>query len=303
MASASTIKGKYVQKVEVTNGVVTAQMASTGVNKEIKGKKLSLWARRQDGSVKWFCGQPVKRDNANAAKDDVTATMNSSNVNKEIQGKKLSLWAKRQDGSVKWFCGQPVKRDAGKADDVTKDDAGKKIDTKHLPSTCRDKSTAVCTKHHAPISNTSKKSAVAGYYLNHGEWPENNTSAGVASSDKIKGKYVQKVEVAKGVVTATMASSNVNKEIKDKKLSLWARRQDGSVKWFCGQPVTRAKAKDADDVTDDAGTDNGGKGKIDTKHLPSTCRDKSSAVCTKHHAPISNTSKKSAVAGYYLNHG
>ncbi|EMT7533495.1 pilin, partial [Neisseria gonorrhoeae] len=71
MASASTIKGKYVQKVEVTNGVVTAQMASTGVNKEIKGKKLSLWARRQDGSVKWFCGQPVKRDNANAAKDDV----------------------------------------------------------------------------------------------------------------------------------------------------------------------------------------------------------------------------------------
>ncbi|ENT0493607.1 pilin, partial [Neisseria gonorrhoeae] len=138
-------------------------MASTGVNKEIKGKKLSLWARRQDGSVKWFCGQPVKRDNANAAKDDVTATMNSSNVNKEIQGKKLSLWAKRQDGSVKWFCGQPVKRDAGnagKADDVTKDDADKKIDTKHLPSTCRDKSTAVCTKHHAPISNTSKKSAV-----------------------------------------------------------------------------------------------------------------------------------------------
>ncbi|HFB1234203.1 TPA: pilin, partial [Neisseria gonorrhoeae] len=240
MASASTIKGKYVQKVEVTNGVVTAQMASTGVNKEIKGKKLSLWARRQDGSVKWFCGQPVKRDNANAAKDDVTATMNSSNVNKEIQGKKLSLWAKRQDGSVKWFCGQPVKRDAGnagKADDVTKDDAGKKIDTKHLPSTCRDKSTAVCTKHHAPISNTSKKSAVAGYYLNHGEWPENNTSAGVASSDKIKGKYVQKVEVAKGVVTAQMASTGVNKEIQGKKLSLWAKRQDGSVKWFCGQPV------------------------------------------------------------------
>ncbi|HGJ8308902.1 pilin [Neisseria gonorrhoeae] len=70
--------------------------------------------------------------------------MNSSNVNKEIQGKKLSLWAKRQDGSVKWFCGQPVKRDAGKADDVTKDDAGKKIDTKHLPSTCRDESSAVC---------------------------------------------------------------------------------------------------------------------------------------------------------------
>ncbi|HGM3053554.1 TPA: pilin, partial [Neisseria gonorrhoeae] len=92
-----------------------------------------------------------------------------------------------------------------------------KIDTKHLPSTCRDKSSAVCTKHHAPISNTSKKSAVAGYYLNHGEWPENNTSAGVASSPSdIKGKYVQSVTVTNGVVTAQMASTGVNKEIKDK---------------------------------------------------------------------------------------
>ncbi|EMU1698888.1 pilin [Neisseria gonorrhoeae] len=72
--------------------------------------------------------------------------MNSSNVNKEIQGKKLSLWAKRQDGSVKWFCGQPVKRESNNADadDVTDDTNGTKIDTKHLPSTCRDESTAVC---------------------------------------------------------------------------------------------------------------------------------------------------------------
>ncbi|HFC1704698.1 TPA: pilin [Neisseria gonorrhoeae] len=208
--------------------------------------------------------------------------MASTGVNKEIKGKKLSLWAKRQDGSVKWFCGQPVQRaDNADNDAVTAAAAGKdttNIDTKHLPSTCRDKSSAVCTKHHAPISNTSKKSAVAGYYLNHGKWPEDNTSAGVASpADKIKGKYVQKVEVAKGVVTATMNSSGVNKEIKDKKLSLWAKRQDGSVKWFCGQPVTRGagNAGKADDVTK-AGNDNE---KINTKHLPSTCRDAASAVC------------------------
>ncbi|ENW4842269.1 pilin, partial [Neisseria gonorrhoeae] len=74
-----------------------------------------------------------------------------------------------------------------------------------------------------------QKSAVTEYYLNNGKWPADNGAAGVASASTIKGKYVQKVEVAKGV------------------------------------------------VTDDAGTDNGGKGKIDTKHLPSTCRDKSSA--------------------------
>ncbi|HFB0627064.1 TPA: pilin, partial [Neisseria gonorrhoeae] len=97
-----------------------------------------------------------------------------------------------------------------------------------------------------------QKSAVTEYYLNHGIWPENNDEAGVASSDKIKGKYVKSVTVAKGVVTAEMASSNVNKEIKDKRLSLWAKRQDGSVKWFCGQPVKRDDGKAGnDDVTAD----------------------------------------------------
>ncbi|HFA7269167.1 TPA: pilin [Neisseria gonorrhoeae] len=113
---------------------------------------------------------------------------------------------------------------------------------------------------------------VTEYYLNHGKWPEDNGDAGVASPDKIKGKYVKEVKVEKGVVTAQMASSNVNKEIKDKRLSLWARRQDGSVKWFCGQPVKRDDAANAKDAVtaDTTGT------KIETKHLPSTCRDKHS---------------------------
>ncbi|EMU3527726.1 pilin [Neisseria gonorrhoeae] len=118
-----------------------------------------------------------------------------------------------------------------------------------------------------------QKSAVTEYYLNHGIWPKDNTSAGVASpASNIKGKYVQKVEVAKGVVTAQMASTGVNKEIQGKKLSLWAKRQAGSVKWFCGQPVTRNDAKD--DTVADA---KDGK-EIDTKHLPSTCRDEHDAT-------------------------
>ncbi|HGJ9485392.1 TPA: pilin [Neisseria gonorrhoeae] len=122
-----------------------------------------------------------------------------------------------------------------------------------------------------------QKSAVTEYYLNNGEWPKDNGSAGVASASKIIGKYVKQVEVKNGVVTATMNSSGVNKEIQGKKLSLWAKRQDGSVKWFCGQPVTRGagNAGKADDVTK-AGNDNE---KINTKHLPSTCRDKSTAIC------------------------
>ncbi|MBH6616604.1 pilin [Neisseria meningitidis] len=117
-----------------------------------------------------------------------------------------------------------------------------------------------------------QKSAVTEYYLNHGIWPGDNNSAGVASSSKIKGKYVKEVEVKNGVVTATMLSSGVNNEIKGKKLSLWAKRQDGSVKWFCGQPVTRDANATNNAVTAATGTD-----KIDTKHLPSTCRDAASA--------------------------
>ncbi|HFA5162822.1 TPA: pilin, partial [Neisseria gonorrhoeae] len=126
------------------------------------------------------------------------------------------------------------------------------METKHLPSTCRDKSTAGCTK-------------TPEYYLNHGEWPANNTSAGVASPPSdIKGKYVQSVTVTNGVVTAQMNPSGVNKEIKGKKLSLWAKRENGSVKWFCGQPVKRTDADDANDTVADANDAD----KIETKHLP-----------------------------------
>ncbi|HEZ8990888.1 TPA: pilin, partial [Neisseria gonorrhoeae] len=118
-----------------------------------------------------------------------------------------------------------------------------------------------------------QKSAVTEYYLNNGIWPSDNSAAGVASSSSIKGKYVKSVTVAKGVVTAEMKPSGVNKEIKGKRLSLWAKRQAGSVKWFCGRPVQRANVAAAND--DDVTAANDDK-EIDTKHLPSTCRDKHS---------------------------
>ncbi|ENW7713547.1 pilin [Neisseria gonorrhoeae] len=112
----------------------------------------------------------------------------------------------------------------------------------------------------------------AGHYPNNGKWPEDNGNAGVASASDIKGKYVESVTVANGVVTAKMKPSGVNNEIKDKRLSLWGRRENGSVKWFCGQPVTRANVAAANDdvAKDDTNA-------IETKHLPSTCRDTSSA--------------------------
>ncbi|KLS02378.1 hypothetical protein M686_12690, partial [Neisseria gonorrhoeae SK16942] len=89
----------------------------------------------------------------------------------------------------------PVTRDKAVTDDAVKDVTGNdKIETKHLPSTCRDKSSAGCTK-------------TPEYYLNHGKWPEDNDKAGVASASDIKGKYVESVTVEKGVVTAKMLSS------------------------------------------------------------------------------------------------
>ncbi|ENW6646651.1 hypothetical protein GIF36_001716, partial [Neisseria gonorrhoeae] len=114
-----------------------------------------------------------------------------------------------------------------------------------------------------------QKSAVTEYYLNHGIWPKDNTSAGVASPGEIKGKYVKEVKVENGVVTAQMKPDGVNNEIKNKKLSLWAKREDGSVKWFCGRPVTRANA---DAAKDDVNAANDATNAIETKHLPSTCR-------------------------------
>ncbi|EMT5107679.1 TPA: pilin, partial [Neisseria gonorrhoeae] len=121
-----------------------------------------------------------------------------------------------------------------------------------------------------------QKSAVTEYYLNHGEWPKNNDEAGVASSGEIKGKYVESVTVTNGVVTAEMKSDGVNKEIKGKRLSLWAKRQAGSVKWFCGRPVQRANVAAAnDDKADDVTKDD--TNAIETKHLPSTCRDEPTA--------------------------
>ncbi|EMT4191943.1 pilin [Neisseria gonorrhoeae] len=125
---------------------------------------------------------------------------------------------------------------------------------------------------HLPL--LSKKSALTGHYPNNGKWPEDNTSAGVANPTEIKGKYVKSVTVAKGVVTAEMASTGVNKEIQGKRLSLWAKRENGSVKWFCGQPVTRDDANAKDDTVTAANDAN----KIETKHLPSTCRDEPTAT-------------------------
>ncbi|PAX25177.1 hypothetical protein CKX32_13815 [Neisseria gonorrhoeae] len=89
-----------------------------------------------------------------------------------------------------------------------------------------------------------QKSAVTEYYLNHGKWPENNSAAGVASASKIIGKYVKQVEVKNGVVTATMASTGVNKEIQGKK-TLWKPvwRRKPTIFWYTMPPAAACRLK------------------------------------------------------------
>lgn len=96
-----------------------------------------------------------------------------------------------------------------------------------------------------------QKGAVVEYKADKGVWPANNTSAGIAAAGDIKGKYVNKVEVAgdatKASITATMGTSGVSKQIQGKALQLLPVENNGSYDWSCS---TNA----------------------DKKYLPSVCR-------------------------------
>ncbi|HGH6916472.1 TPA: pilin [Neisseria meningitidis] len=99
-----------------------------------------------------------------------------------------------------------------------------------------------------------QKSAVVEYYSDNGTFPNSNTSAGIAASNEIKGKYVASVKVEGNAsvasITATMNYSNVNKDIQGKTLVLVGKQNSGSFSWECK------------------------KGSVDEKFLPSTCRTK-----------------------------
>lgn len=99
-----------------------------------------------------------------------------------------------------------------------------------------------------------QKAAVVEYYSDNGTFPATNTSAGIAPASTIEGKYVQKVEVngdaTSAVITSTMKSSGVNKDIQGKTLLLQGTQNSGSFEWTCV------------------------KGTVDDKFLPSSCRTK-----------------------------
>lgn len=104
----------------------------------------------------------------------------------------------------------------------------------------------------AMILSEGAKSAVTEYWTNKGAFPSNNASAGLSSAASINGKYVSQVDMASGLITATMrGTGSVAKGIESKTISLSPLTTVGSVKWVCK-----------------TGTTNG----LAAKYLPSSCR-------------------------------
>ena len=110
------------------------------------------------------------------------------------------------------------------------------------------------------------KAAIAESYINKGTAPVNRTVSGMsANATDTSGKYVTKVEVAKGAITVTYGNE-ANKNIVGNTLAInpWVTG-DQSVAWQCGN----------------AGAPNGtvtmpgsaaGTTTVDSRYLPSACR-------------------------------
>lgn len=92
------------------------------------------------------------------------------------------------------------------------------------------------------------KAAVAEFASSQGDYPTDNTQAGLADAEAISGNAVKSVNVAEGVITITYK----DKVEDDKTLLLSPKTSAGGVTWKC-------KA--------------GGTDGVNQKYLPSNCRD------------------------------
>lgn len=91
---------------------------------------------------------------------------------------------------------------------------------------------------------SAAKTGVAEYYDATNSLASNNSEAGVATAASITGEYVSAVNVATGVVTATMIAGAVPG---DGTVTLSPNTQAGSIEWVC-------------------------RGTVRTRYLPANCR-------------------------------
>lgn len=95
------------------------------------------------------------------------------------------------------------------------------------------------------------RTAVTEFYTNEGNFPANNTSAGLSAAADISGKYVASVQVAGGLITTTMQTGGTAEGIRGATMVLSALTNAGSVDWVCKS---------------------GGATAVVAKYLPSSCR-------------------------------
>ena len=79
----------------------------------------------------------------------------------------------------------------------------------------------------------AQKTSVSEYYADKGDFPADDSAAGLMAASGIAGKYVESVSVANGVITATMKPANVADGIKGKSLILRPTPGSGAMAWAC----------------------------------------------------------------------
>lgn len=115
------------------------------------------------------------------------------------------------------------------------------------------------------------KAAVSETFASRGEWPEDNTEAGLGAAADIVGKYVSSVEVSEGgVITVTFGNQANAANLNGETLILTpGTSTNGDIAWQCGsKDMSTAVGVTASD--DWQGTGDGGT--LEQKFRPAECR-------------------------------
>jgi len=116
------------------------------------------------------------------------------------------------------------------------------------------------------------KAAVAESFSQTGDWPADNTAAGIGAIADIKGKYVDSLEVQDGTIIVTFATNtSTNAKLHGKVLAIEPGVSvNNDVVWRCGNADTTTFAVFNDLST--ASPDSAGLTTVDNKYMPKSCR-------------------------------
>ena len=113
----------------------------------------------------------------------------------------------------------------------------------------------------------SAKVSVAEYYANKGNWPADNSAAGLGAASEIQGKYVQSIEVDTGGITITYGNEANATNLVGESVGLTPGASlAGDVIWKCGL----SDDPSGWDTAASAATE--GSTSVAGKYLPSSCR-------------------------------